>query len=133
MKDKLKELLQAQKSLEEEVMHFNFETMTEQQRGEYIRNHTLFCEDELHEMLHEIPFFKEWKRYSSDPAQNEEKWKLAREEFVDALHFFLSIAVALGFNADTLLEAYHYKNWINHQRQLNQTEYKPSADEVNGD
>lgn len=127
--DCLAAIMQAQKELEEKVMHYNYASMSEQDKGNYIRNSVVFCEDELHEMLHEVPFFKEWKRYFDDPAKNKETWARAREEYVDALHFFINIALALGFDAESLLAAYLHKNSINHKRQLNQVEYKPSADE----
>ena len=129
-KDKLDQLFIMQQTLQEKHMHYDFAKMSEQQRGRFIRAHVLYCEDELHEMLHEIPFFKDWKRYDPDPETNEAAWKRAKEEFVDALHFFLNVAIVLGFKPEELLEAYLVKNGINIRRQRDQSVYKPSADEA---
>lgn len=128
--DKLEKLFEMQYKMQTEAMHFDFINMSEQERGTFVKNHSLYCMDELHEMFHEIPFFKEWKRYSKDPEDNLWKWAAARKEFVDALHFFINVAIGLGFTADELFKMYCIKNNINYERQKDQTEYKPSADEA---
>lgn len=127
-KDMLDTLLKMQAALQTDYMHYDYSAMTEQDRGEYVRNYTLYCIDEFSEMLHEIPFFKLWKKYSDDPEDNRFKWQRARMEFVDALHFFLNVALGLGFTAEELFQMYNAKYQENIQRQQNTAEYKPSAD-----
>ena len=75
-------------------------------------------------MLREIPFFKPWKQYSDNPDDNYMKWAMARKEFVDMFHFFLYIALALGFTAEELYEMYGLKMQENYARQENTAEYK---------
>lgn len=129
-KDMLIELFKKQYKLQTQHMHYDFDNMSELERGNFIKDNTLYCDDELHEMLHEIPYFKAWKRYEKDPKKNAAAWHRAKEEFVDALHFFLNVAICLGFSADELFEMYSEKNSINIERQKDQQEYKPSADEA---
>lgn len=126
--DMLDLLLKKQLRLQTDFMHYSLDCMSEKERGEYVREYTLYCIDEFSEMLHEIPFFKLWKKYSDDPADNALKWQKARMEFVDALHFFLNIALGLGFTAEELFQMYEDKYQENIKRQQNTTEYKPSAD-----
>lgn len=128
--DMLEKLFEMQYKMQTEAMHYNFVEMSEQERGAFVKDHVLYCEDELHEVLREIPFFKAWKRYSKYPEENGYKWAAARKEFVDALHFFLNVAIALGFTAEELFEMYCIKNNINYERQKDQSSYKPCADEA---
>lgn len=129
--DKLEALLAKQKELQITGMHYNFDAMTTEERAAYVKEYALHCEHELHECLAEIPFFKPWKRYDHD-AESEKNimmWAAARKEFIDALHFFLCVAIGLGFTADELFAMYCDKNAINYERQQDQSVYKPSADE----
>ena len=102
--DKLEALLAKQKELQITGMHYNFDTMTTEERAAYVKEYALHCEHELHECLAEIPFFKPWKRYDHDAEseKNTVMWAAARKEFIDALHFFLCVAIGLGFTADEL-------------------------------
>lgn len=108
---------------------YDIPNMTELERAEYIKTMTLMLEDETHEMLREIPFFKPWKRYSHDPSDNYMKWAKARSEFVDMFHFFMNIALGLGFTADELVEQYKLEHQKNYDRQK-QPEYKRDTDEA---
>ena len=126
--DKLEELFAKQYALQTDVMHYEFSSMSEIERGEFVRNYSLYCIDELSEMLHEVPFYKLWKKYSTDAAANTVAWQKARMEFVDALHFFLNIAIGLGFTPDELYKMYCAKNEVNHKRQEDTANYKPSND-----
>lgn len=103
---------------------YDFNEMTEKERADYVKTMSLMLSDETHEMLHEIPFFKPWKRYSDKPDDNYVKWAAARKEFVDMFHFFLNIALALGFTAEELYEMYGLKMQENYARQENTSEYK---------
>jgi len=120
-------LFKDQASLES-FMGYDFSTMDEKARGEYVRLHTLMIADELHEMLHEIPFFKPWKKYSMAEADNAIRWQKARMEMVDALHFFLSTCIALGFTAEELFMMYEAKLQENYTRQQNTAEYKKDTE-----
>lgn len=108
----------------QEHQGYDFANMSESSRADYIKTMSLMLTDETHEMLREIPFFKPWKRYSPMPADNCMKWAAARKEFVDMLHFFLNIAIALGFSAEELYEMYGLKMHENYLRQQKTTEYK---------
>lgn len=121
--DMLDEMFEAQRSFEAFMGH-NISEMDEKTRGEYVRLHVLMLEDELHEMLHEIPFFKPWKKYSNVPVDNLIAWQMARMEMVDALHFFLTICLGLGFTASELFAMYNSKLDKNYKRQLNTEQYK---------
>jgi dimeric dUTPase (all-alpha-NTP-PPase superfamily) len=122
--DKLEELFSTQQKLQERL-GFNLDHMHLEDRTAYVKEYTLHTMHEMHEMLQELPFFKDWKRYPENPFKQVEMVKLAKKEWIDALHFFLNVSIALGFNADTLYAAYMEKNKINHERQLNAEEYKP--------
>lgn len=112
----------------EAAMGYDIANMSEKERGEYIRLQTLMVTDELHEMLHEVPFFKPWKKYSSDSADNQYKWQRARMELVDALHFFLTLCLGLGFTAEELFTMYCAKLSENYHRQQNTAEYKKDTE-----
>lgn len=108
---------------------FNF-PMTGEARAAYIKTQTLHCIDELCEMLHEVKGYKEWKRYDyTDEVTNAIADVKATEELVDAFHFFMNIALALGMTADDLLSGYAAKQQINEERLLNTAEYKKDTEE----
>lgn len=108
---------------------FNF-PMTGEARATYIKTQTLHCIDELCEMLHEVKGYKEWKRYDyADEDTNTIADMKATEELVDAFHFFMNIALALGITADNLLSGYATKQQINEERLLNTAEYKKDTEE----
>ena len=73
-------------------------------------DHTI---EELIELRREMPVRKEWsaKQYGSAD------WDKALDEYVDVMHFFVSIALIAGWDADTVYEAYLKKNNVNHERQ----------------
>ena len=86
---------------------------------QYIMNHVLYAEAELHEMLRECENFKEWKTYDWSPGAQAEHLEAAKEEFIDVLHFIWNIALALGLGADEIIQIYADKNITNHLRQDN--------------
>lgn len=81
----------------------------------FIRDQVLYTIDELSEMMREIPYNKHWKDYSD--FNMEKRIKLAQEEYIDALHFFANIGLALGLTEDTIRTEYLKKHGINEQRQ----------------
>lgn len=108
----------------EHFLGYRFADMSEKERGAYVLEHSVMVCDELHEMFHEMPFFKSWKKYSDNPADNAIMWQKARMEFVDALHFFIAVAIALGFTPEELFAMYQNKLLENYKRQNNTASYK---------
>lgn len=108
---------------------YNFSEMSEKERADYVKTMSLMLEDETHEMLREIPFFKPWKKYSDISADNYMKWAAARKEFVDMFHFFMNVAIALGFTAKELYQMYQLKMSENYERQQNTAEYKKDTEQ----
>ena len=124
--DMLEEILNTQKAAQE-YRGFAF-PMEGMPAAEYIKTHTLHCIDELCEMLHEIKGYKEWKRYDfSDAASNAECSKHAKEELIDAIHFMLNIAIALGMSAKDIHGAFMEKSRINYMR-LENAAYKKDTE-----
>lgn len=113
--NKLQFMLDTQKKLQDRLKTLDFKN--EQERTLFIKHHSQYIDQELHEMLRELPFFKEWKNY--DNWDHEAKRELAKEEFVDVFHFVLNIALALDMDAEELFNRYLAKNNINHVRQDN--------------
>lgn len=108
-------MLDIQRKLQDRLKTLEFKT--EQERTLFIKHHAQYVDQELHEMLRELPFFKEWKNY--DNWDHKTKLELAKEEFVDVFHFVLNIALALDISAEDLYCRYLAKNNVNHERQNN--------------
>ena len=124
MQNKLAELLSKQARLQHEL-GYGISEMSSQERVAYIKEYAQHLDGETFEMLRELPYFKSWKKYpDSEEAQNL-MFAAARKEWIDALHFFLNITIALGFNADELFEMFCDKNGINYERQEDTENYKP--------
>ena len=66
---------------------------------------------EMGEMMNEIRTFKHW----SDKLPSHHT--VIIDEYVDVLHFFLSLANQLGFSAEDIEMAYEKKNKVNFERQ----------------
>lgn len=124
--DKLDKLFNMQRALQE-TLGFDFATMSKKERSAYVKEYQQHCDHELHEMLQELPFYKPWKKYN--PAEYERQMQLAREEFIDALHMFLNIAIALGFTPQMLYGMFISKNQINYERQEDTEHYKKCTEE----
>ena len=113
----LKTIMDTQKNFQERL-GFNFETMTDEQRAAFMRDHRGYLADEVAEALYEMPFYKSWKDYSGLTEEaKQEAWAKVRMELVDALHFFVNLLLAAGFSADELFKTYMAKNKENHRRQ----------------
>lgn len=113
----LKTIMNTQKALQERL-GYNFETMTDEQRAAFMRDHRGYLADEVAEALYEMPFYKNWKNYSdmTDEAK-QDAWQKVKMELVDSLHFFVNLLLATGFTADELYKMYMAKNKENHRRQ----------------
>lgn len=120
--DRLAVLFGMQKALQTEL-GYNFDSMTDEERSAYIKEYAQHLDHEMHEMLQELPFFKSWKKYPKYDLT------LAREEFADALHFFLNCAIGLGLTAESLFNMFMDKNAINYERQEDTENYKKCVEE----
>lgn len=116
--DNLATLLIMQKALQERAYGFKFEDMTVKERVDFIKEMSIHTNQEVNEMLYELPFFKPWKDYSNMNVEEQQTAiDSAKKEYVDVLHFFLNMGIALGFTADELTKAYVTKNEENYLRQ----------------
>lgn len=84
--------------------------MNTEEKAIFIKDMTLALTDELHELLSEVG----WKPWASSRHVNTES---ARGELIDALHFFLNLALALDMDGRMIQEMYHAKHKKNQRRQ----------------
>lgn len=116
---KLQEIFDKQERLQNRL-GYDFEDFSTDERTEYIKEMSIHANQEMNELLYELPFFKPWKKYQDWTEEDMVKGILkAREEYIDFFHFAISIGLALGFTEDNLHEMYCEKNGINHERQDN--------------
>lgn len=126
--DMLEEIMEKQRAAQE-FRGFKF-PMAGPEKAAYIKTQTLHCIDELCEMLHEIKGYKEWKVYDYDNILTNVTSNIkAKEELVDALHFFLNIAIALGISPADLYRGYMDKSKINYTRLEDRSSYKKDTEE----
>lgn len=99
-----------------------FDEQLAEQRGlghigmeEWIQRETLAMLSELAELIDEVNF-KWWK--NAKPVQPER----VKEELVDILHFFVSMCIKTGMDANELCERYLQKNKVNFDRQKGLTD-----------
>jgi dimeric dUTPase (all-alpha-NTP-PPase superfamily) len=113
-------LLDSQKKFQKRL-GYDLDSMNLQERAKYIKEQILWSTDELHEMLHELPFAKDWstKYYKMTPEQIQHQLGLSKEEFIDFLHFAVNIALALDLTEEEIIRLYKEKNKINYERQEN--------------
>ena len=84
----------------------------------FLRDHFVFCNQELQEMLYEIPFFKNWKDYSNMTDEEiVEAFDKAKNELIDAWHFFMNLSIGLGMDAEEFYQRYLDKHKENIRRQ----------------
>lgn len=96
----------------------DFDTMTLQERVAFIKEHSIHLNQEINEMLYELPYFKPWKDYSGmSDDELTDGFEKACVELIDAWHFFMNIALALGLEPDEFYNIYVAKNKENHRRQ----------------
>lgn len=114
---KLQEMLNAQENLQERL-GYDVKEMTAKEITAYIKEHSIHLNQEMNEMLYELPWFKPWKDYSNMTLDEEmTAFNKAREEYIDMLHFMLNIGLALGFEEADMHNMYFDKNKENHKRQ----------------
>lgn len=108
MQDKLSVIFALQKSLDDDIAaRRGLEHISPE---EWIQRDVLAITAELGELLSEVNF-KWWK--NPKPIDS----AAVKEELVDVLHFFISMCIRAGMNADELFEGYIAKNKENFDRQ----------------
>lgn len=114
----LKDALQTQEQLQD-FMGTNPKNMGIVEKMQYIKEHSFWMTDEIHEMVHELPFMKPWskKHYDCTLEELEQMLQNGKKEFIDVFTFFLNVAIALGFTEEELISEYYEKNKINIERQ----------------
>ncbi len=106
--DKLERIFDLQKAFNDELdERRNLKDIPMEQ---WIQMQTLATISELSELLDEVNF-KWWK--NPKPVDQE----ALREELVDLLHFFVSMCLSSGMDAEELYERYLKKNQENFDRQ----------------
>ncbi len=107
--DKLDELFALQKELDEEIIARR--ELSDISMEQWVQKDILAIISELGEVLDEVNF-KWWKNPKElDPSA-------LSEELVDVLHFFLSMCIHAGLDAEKLHQIYIEKNKENFNRQL---------------
>ncbi len=107
--DKLDELFRLQKELDEEIIARR--ALSGIPMEQWVQKDILAIISELGEVLDEVNF-KWWK----NPKEIDRA--ALSEELVDVLHFFLSMCIHAGLDADTIHRIYVEKNKENFNRQL---------------
>lgn len=112
--DKLEKIFEMQKLLDDDIAarrHLAYST------EEWMQKEVLAMLSELSEVLDEVNF-KWWK--NKKPLNPD----ALRSELVDILHFFVSMCIRSGMDADELFERYVEKNKENFDRQYGRSEKK---------
>ena len=112
--DKLEKIFEMQKLLDDDIAaRRNLDFTTE----EWMQQEVLAMLSELSEVLDEVNF-KWWK--NKKPLDTD----ALRGELVDILHFFVSMCIRSGMDADELFARYIEKNKENFDRQYGRSEKK---------
>lgn len=112
--DKLEKIFEMQKLLDDDIAaRRNLDFTTE----EWMQKEVLAMLSELSEVLDEVNF-KWWK--NKKPLDTD----ALRRELVDILHFFVSMCIRSGMDADELFARYIEKNKENFDRQYGRSEKK---------
>ena len=115
--NELEYMFKMQKAFQDKVDQ-RYKSTDLKERAAFLRDHFVFCNQEMQEMLYEIPFFKHWKDYSKMTDEEvEEAYDKAKEEIIDAWHFFINIMLGLGMTAEELFTRYLDKHKENIRRQ----------------
>lgn len=112
--DKLKVIFELQKSLDDDIVRRRGLDYTPEQ---WIQKDVLAMVSELAELLDEVNF-KWWKNPKAIDSE------ALQGELVDILHFFVSMCIRAGLDADKLYEGYIAKNKENFDRQYGRSQKK---------
>ncbi len=80
--------------------------------NEWLGKYLQAMDDESRELKEELL----WKWWSKDHLDMQN----IRVEIVDQLHFWISLALTAGMDAESVFKVYMQKNAVNHQRQENE-------------
>ncbi len=111
--DRLSHMLEIQQQLNQTIK--DKRNLNHIQPTEWMQKYTLAMLSELAEMLDEVNF-KWWKN------EKEIDSPALKEELVDILHFFLSMCLAAGMDAEEMYQIYLRKNEENVKRQEGKSE-----------
>ena len=115
--DNLQYMLDKQCLLQERL-GYDFDAMDTEERVAYIKEQTIHINQEMAEMLYELPYFKPWKDYTSlTEIEKAAMISKARMECIDMWHFFMNVMMALGFSSQDFTYMFTKKNEENHRRQ----------------
>lgn len=110
--DRLQTLFDLQKKFDDDVVQKRgLESITP---DVWIQKETLAMISELSELIDEVNF-KWWKNPKQINYDN------VKEELIDIFHFFMSMCLKIGMNADEVYEKYINKNKENFKRQYGQS------------
>lgn len=111
--DRLEEMFALQKAFNESIIKTR--GLGHISREEWMQKHTLALMCETAEMLEEVNY-KWWK--NQKPVDE----TALKEELVDMFHFFLSLCINAGMDAQELHAIYLRKNQVNFDRQTGTVE-----------
>ena len=115
--NELEYMFKLQKAFQDRVDQ-RYKSTDLKERAAFLRDHFVFCNQEMQEMLYELPYFKPWKDYSKMTDEEiKEAYDKAKEEIIDAWHFFINIMLGLGMTAEELFTRYLDKHKENIRRQ----------------
>ena len=103
----MKQILEWQKKLDQVIMD-GVDITDEQRLGNCITAMMVECS----ELANDVRYFKHWSNKGPDLEH-------AKEELIDVLHFWASIANQLGMSAEDVYKEYEKKRAVNFERQKN--------------
>lgn len=94
-------------------------TLPIRERMKFVKEHSFWVIDEIHEMVHELPFMKHWSKKHDNLTEEELELLIeaGKKEFIDVLTFLMNVGLGLGFTGEEMMEEYLAKNCENHRRQ----------------
>ena len=104
----IKELYELQKKLDATILLNNDPDID---RNELLTDTILALSVEISELANATRCFKHWSKKGSESKER------LLDEYVDVLHFWLSIGLQLGFAPEEVAQAYLKKNEENYRRQ----------------
>jgi dimeric dUTPase (all-alpha-NTP-PPase superfamily) len=106
---KLEELFKMQEKLDNEIMNNHF--ITEVKPKDLLNERLLALHTEVSELANATRSFKYWSTKESESKE------VILSEYVDILHFWLSVGLALEVSPEEVVEAYKSKHKENYIRQ----------------
>jgi len=120
MKDALKDIFEKQALFQERLGNMSqFRIANMREKSDFVKFELVNMNLEFAELLNRLPH----KHHKEYPPRALENWSSEKQrteslfEYVDALHFFLNIALILGFSAEEIYYYFISKNEENHGRQ----------------